>query len=178
VSAEYFGTLRSVQDFWGVGTTEFTEYVLTNGVAMERAATRCQIALQQLKLDLAGRQGPVEDWNALDAMCSDYCLESDDLHNQAMALSHCECLELSTQDGDLSYHIEGDWCRRNSGRLLCNELDRCGVWDCRLGDFMCPRHEYNQMRITLRNLGSCSPAGRAAAGAGAVLGLGLLGLGL
>ncbi len=41
---------------------------------------------------------------------------------------------------------------------MCSELERCGQWDCRIGDFMCPRHEFNKMDIPQRGLGDCSAA--------------------
>lgn len=56
------------------------------------------------------------------------------------------------------YRTEGELCERNSGRLMCAVLDRCGVWACRLGDFMCPRHEYNKQWTRFRGPGDCSAA--------------------
>ena len=72
------------------------------------------------------------------------------------------------------YRTEGEVCQRNSGRIMCRVLDRCGVWACRLGDFMCPRHEYNKQWTRFRGLGDCDAAApltaRAAALAGALAG--------
>ena len=56
------------------------------------------------------------------------------------------------------YRTEGEVCQRNSGRIMCRVLDRCGVWACRLGDFMCPRHEYNKQWTGFRGLGDCDAA--------------------
>jgi len=57
---------------------------------------------------------------------------------------------------------------------MCRVLDRCGVWACRLGDFMCPRHEYNKQWTRFRGPGDCDAAApltaRAAALAGALAG--------
>lgn len=70
------------------------------------------------------------------------------------------------QPGDAQFTRAGQFCARNSGRLLCETLDRCGVWDCRLGDFMCPRHEFNKEWTRFRGFGDCSAAPRRAGLAG------------
>ena len=58
------------------------------------------------------------------------------------------------------YTAEGEFCLKNPGRLLCETLGRCGVWNCRPGDFMCPRHEYNKQWTRFRGFGDCSAAAR------------------
>ena len=93
-------------------------------------------------------------------MCSDECLDSDILHLEAMMQSGCDCLELSPTPDEEHYTVEGEFCLKNSGRLLCETLERCGVWNCRPGDFMCPRHEYNKQWTRFRGFGDCSAAAR------------------
>ena len=117
-------------------------------------------------------------------MCSDECQDSDILHLEAMMQSGCDCLELSPTPDEEHYTVEGEFCLKNSGRLLCDTLERCGVWDCRPGDFMCPRHEspkrrrrpffrwaravdavrrYNKQWTRFRGFGDCSAGRRGAA---------------
>eukprot|EP00953_Heterococcus_sp_UTEX-ZZ885_P030795 16235-Heterococcus_DN1.PRE.4 len=157
---KYDGVLQSTPQFW-----IFSNAPLSNGLAMEKAAVQCHTRLNQLRLDRAGRHGPVEDWWIYDMMCSEECMQSDKLRRTAMATSGCDCLQLSTPEGDPKYRVEGDWCTANSGRLLCSIFDQCGIWNCRISDFMCPRYEYNKYRVPLRGYGSCSGAGRGAAAA-------------
>ena len=65
-----------------------------------------------------------------------------------MLFTGCDdCIALSTPPSDPNFRMEGDFCYGNSGRILCRHLERCGVWNCRVGDFMCPRHEYNKLYI-------------------------------
>jgi len=78
------------------------------------------------------------------------------LRQAAMEATGCDCLELSTPPTSIHYHIEGDFCHGNSGRILCRTLERCGIWNCRLGDFMCPRHEYNFVVVPYGGKGDCS----------------------
>ena len=115
--------------------------------------------MRQLSLDLAGKHGPVSDYNIYGVMCSEYCLKNDLLRNNFLKDTGCTCLDLSTLVDDVSYNMEGDWCNQNSGRILCDVLDRCGIWDCDINDFMCPRYEYNKMDTPLRGLGDCLAAG-------------------
>ena len=88
-------------------------------------------------------------------MCSSACLGSDELHIEGMELSSCDCIELSPQPEDISFRVKGQFCLENTGRLLCEYFGSCGVWNCRLGDFSCPRFEYNKQKIDYRNMGSC-----------------------
>lgn len=72
--------------------------------------------MDTLRLDRAGRNGPVPDKYIYDVMCANECTLSDEIRQEAMELSSCTCLELSTQPLDPTYHTEGDWCVANSGR--------------------------------------------------------------
>lgn len=158
---DYSKPLRSFENFWGLGSQQWEETgpQLTQGVAMEKATDICRLMLTQVKLDLAGRTGPVYPEHVYDAMCDDACVEADALHAEAMRVSSCECMDLSTDVNSPSYHIEGDWCRENSARMMCNILDYCGVWGCPLEDFFCLRYEYNRLYIKLRaKNGDCSSA--------------------
>lgn len=76
-----------------------------------------------------------------------------------MNASQCDCLELSTQEDDNSFTQEGDFCRKNSARLLCSQMDTAkemctGTIACDLKDFLCPRLEYNKADVPLRGLGN------------------------
>lgn len=125
----------------------FTEISFSNGQAMELLGDSCQKSLTQLKLDLSGSHGPVSDQSIHETMCSNSCLQSDKLRNLAMNASKCSCLELSTQRNKISYSMQGDWCRLNSGMILCKELERCGEKDCHLDDFNCLRLQYNEKNV-------------------------------
>ncbi|CAM9437687.1 unnamed protein product [Phaeothamnion confervicola] len=151
------GSLTDIEHFW-----IYTDVTLTNGQAMDRAYTYCYYMMDQLRLDRAGRHGPVEDRFVYDVMCAPACLGSDTLREEAMAMSGCSCAELSVSQSSstssfVSQETEG-WCLTNTGRILCDVFERCGVWDCRVSDFMCPRHEYNKQEIEFRGLGDCSAA--------------------
>mmetsp|Transcript_7113 Transcript_7113/g.27250 ORF Transcript_7113/g.27250 Transcript_7113/m.27250 type:complete len:219 (-) Transcript_7113:192-848(-) len=147
---------------------------LSKEVTMALASRRCRMEMANLVTREAGKRGPVDDRYIYDVMCGDTCLLSDELHLEAMRESGCECAELSTKEDDphfdpLSQH---DFCRRSSGFLLCAELERCGVWNCDLTDFMCFRNEYNLQTISQRGPGSCSAASSiksSALGLGAVI---------
>ena len=93
--------------------------------------------------------------NAWKSMCHMFCKYSDQMHFDAMCYSGCSCLQLSTQKRDDSWTRDGDWCSHNSARMLCDILGFCGNWECRIDDFMCPRHEYNRKIIPLKGYGSC-----------------------
>lgn len=43
------------------------------------------------------------------------CIEVDKIVQEAMFVSECSCLQLSTQPGDFSYHGKGDLCHKNTG---------------------------------------------------------------
>lgn len=134
-------------------------FSLKKGQVMELTSIRCQESIRQLRLNLAGKHGPVSDQQIYDKMCSKFCITNDKLREEAMNYSNCNCLELSTQPEELSFHIEGDWCHMNTGRILCHELERCGVWNCNLVDFHCPRREYNTHFVPLKGYGNvCSNA--------------------
>lgn len=90
------------------------------------------------------------------------CIESDRLAKEAMDYSNCNCLQLSTQAESIHFHREGDFCHRNSARIMCQHLERCGRWNCRMGDFMCPRHEYEKTSLKYAGRGCVSPASKTA----------------
>ena len=129
---------------------------LTNGQVMELTSERCRDALSLLTLNSAGEHYPIDEseQHVHDAMCSKYCMVSDRLREEAMILTGCNCLELSTHPHDLLYHKTGDFCLASSGRILCNEkIEWCGIWGCTLKDFHCPRREYNRKYIPFRGNG-------------------------
>lgn len=150
--------LHTDPNFWIYQTQ--SQVILTNELALESSYTTCLQQFRNLITFKGGRHGPLDVQHTYDVMCSKYCRESDVLHHQAMCCTGCTCLELSTQLNDTAYHIEGDYCRKNTGRLLCHLLGYCGVWNCHLEDFACPRYEYNIKYIDWRGHGSCSPANK------------------
>ncbi|CAB1109290.1 unnamed protein product [Ectocarpus sp. CCAP 1310/34] len=148
--------LEDLVDFW-----IFPDAELTNGQALEVVSSTCRVMMDTLRLDRAGRNGPVQDKYIYDVMCANECTLSDSIREEAMELSSCTCLELSTQPSNPIYHTEGDWCVENSGRMLCETFGQCGVWNCRISDFMCPRYEYNKQTVPHRGKGDCSGATKA-----------------
>lgn len=84
--------------------------------ALEVVSSSCRVMMDTLRLDRAGRNGPVPDKYIYDVMCANECTLSDAIREEAMELSSCTCLELSTQPSDPTYHTAGDWCVANSGR--------------------------------------------------------------
>jgi hypothetical protein len=155
-SQTYEGPLLDETRFW-----IFSNAPLNQARAMEQASKHCRRRLEQLRLDRAGRHGPVQDKYIYDQMCSTECIGSDAIRREALEYSGCGCLDLSTPESHPSFTIEGDWCRANTGRLLCEVFGQCGVWNCALGDFMCPRFEYNKYAVLHRGPGSCiSGAGK------------------
>ena len=149
----YSGPLAKDSTFWIYQVQQ--DFVLTNGLAMELAVAACTNRFTLLHTYKAGRSGPITIQDTYKVMCKTDCLESDNLHEQAMTASGCSCLELSTQPSETSYHIEGDWCSENTARLLCTMTGYCGVWNCRIDDFMCPRYEWNKKSIPLKGPGTC-----------------------
>lgn len=108
----YSGALTvDLTDFW-----LFSDAELTNGEALDVAASTCFVMMNTLRLDRAGRNGPVADKYIYDVMCADECVLSDALREEAMSSTGCTCLQLSTQPGEPTYHTGGDWCTANSGR--------------------------------------------------------------
>ena len=133
---------------------------ITNGEIMVISGIACQKSLRQLKLDLAGKHGPVSSQEIHDVMCNQYCNISDFLREIVMKRSSCSCLELSTQPDDIAFIRKGDWCQRNTAVLLCNELEYCGTGGtCQIEDFHCPRREYNLVNVPLKGFGSQCNAG-------------------
>jgi hypothetical protein len=123
--------------------------ILTNAMVMESSYYLCSELLEGPHN--IGDHGPISIQDRHGLMCSPLCLIHDELRNQALAHSECTCLDLSTQKNDSIYKREGDWCEKNSGFLLCEKMDACGVWDCKLEDFQCSRMEYDY------NYGQCNP---------------------
>lgn len=150
----YVGVLSADVDFWIYQTQP--QVVLTNGLALQLVVIYCKRQFTHLFYYKAGKSGPVTIQNAYKPMCSSYCLQSDLLHQRAMEVSGCDCLELSTQPSADSFTSSGDWCSHNSGKLLCDMLGYCGVWDCDISDFMCPRYEWNKKQIAYIGLGTCT----------------------
>lgn len=154
----YTGVLSSDVDFWIYQTQP--QVVLTNGLALELVVIFCKRQFTHLYFYKAGKSGPVTIQNGYKPMCSTYCLQSDILHQRAMAASGCNCLELSTQNTSDAYTAAGDWCSHNSARLLCDMLGYCGVWECATSDFMCPRYEWNKKQIAYLGPGTCTSAAK------------------
>jgi hypothetical protein len=150
----YQGQLQNDPNFWRYQTQ--AQFVLTNDLALQIAYGLCRHNMKSLIEFKAGRLGPVDDQTTYDIMCANYCLENDIIHEEAMDISGCSCLELSTQPGEDSYTYLGDWCRHNTGRMECDLLGFCGVWECKIDDFMCPRYEYNKRTIEFRGPGHCT----------------------
>ncbi|GMH83238.1 hypothetical protein TrVE_jg6500 [Triparma verrucosa] len=131
-------------------------FTLTNAHAVEVLGTKCRQYMQAIKIGLSGRHGPVSDQAIFDVMCTEYCVVNDQFREEAMSRSKCSCLDLSTKEWEVGYSVAGDYCRENSGRMMCDELERCGMWECALDDFSCPRMEYNTLDVLLRgNPGDC-----------------------
>lgn len=144
-SLRYTGPLATDPTFWRYQKNDF--FVLTQGLASDISVTKCTNGFSNLYTFAAGRSGPVTIQNSYKVMCSENCIESDSLHEQAMEYSGCNCRELS---------VEADnYCKQNTARLLCDITGFCGIWDCRVDDFMCPRYEWNRKQIFLKGFGHC-----------------------
>lgn len=152
----YTGSLLRDPEFWRYQTQ--LQFVLTNGLALEIAYTLCRQRMETLITFKAGRAGPVDDITTHGVMCHKFCLENDVIHQDAIKYTKCSCLELSTQPHEVSYSVEGDWCKHNTGRMECDILGFCGFWECRIDDFMCPRYEYNKRSIKYAGSGDCKNA--------------------
>lgn len=153
LNERYIGFLASDSAFWMYQTQP--QIVLNNFFAMSLALRGCQRMFESLYLYRSGRMGPINIQDSYKIMCRDYCIENDNLHEIAMNITGCSCLELSTQPGDISFTKEGDWCSQNTARLLCDIVGYCGVWNCRIDDFMCPRYEWNKKIIPYKGPGTC-----------------------
>lgn len=149
----YAGPLRKDSEFWRY--QKQTKFILTNGLALQLAYSKCKSHMKSLIYWKAGRFGVIDDIHTRVVMCNKYCLENDRLHQEAMTQSNCNCLQLSTQPGEVSYVFQGDWCKHNTGRMQCDILGFCGFWNCRIDDFMCPRYEYNKRDIRFAGKGNC-----------------------
>ena len=144
----YQGILSADAKFWRYQTQK--QIVLTNNLALQLVVDACQKKFDDLFIFRAGKSGPVSIQDAYKVMCHSYCMQSDVLHQAAMQASGCSCIELSTQASDPTYKYEGDWCEHNSARVLCKTLSYCGIWNCKLEDYMCPRYEWNKKYIPLK----------------------------
>ena len=152
--------LWKVLDLEEVDEEQLYSFTLSKGQVIELTAVKCKDSLNQLTVNLAGMHGPVSDESIYDEMCNDFCTTNDKLRSEALEFSQCSCMELpfsssSMPEDDpslLNVTRTGGWCRENSGRVLCNSLERCGIWNCALDDFHCPRREYDTY------YGSCSYA--------------------
>ena len=152
---KYTGPLAKIPTFWIYQVQP--QIVLSQQIAMGLALGNCKRYLENLYSFRAGRPGPIDLQHAFKAMCTPDCLESDNLHQSLMKYTGCNCMQLSHQPGTPLYTEDGNICRENTGRLLCDKIGFCGIWECRLGDFMCPRYEFNKKIIPLKGkYGSCS----------------------
>lgn len=150
---EYTGFLATEPSFWRYQAQ--TQFQLTNGLALDFAVQKCKAKLEDLKDFKAGRHGPVDPQNAWKSMCHMFCKYSDQIHYDALCYSGCTCMDVSTQRDDQTWTRDGDWCSHNSARMLCEVIGFCGIWECKIDDFMCPRHEYNKKVISLKGYGNC-----------------------
>jgi len=167
---KYTGALANQPSFWRYQTQ--VTFVLTKGLALDLAVAACKDKLDLLREFLSGRSGPVQVQYAYKAMCTAECLQNDVMHQDALRYTGCSCTDLSTQapkprgenedersylsrTRNSSYHVPNDWCMQNSARMLCKQLGFCGVWNCKVDDFMCPRYEWNKKNIPLKGKGSC-----------------------
>jgi hypothetical protein len=153
----YVNFLSTDLSLWRYQTRD--EIRFTKGLALDMMHQRCANEFDRYIRFRAGRMGPVREVDGYDAICSEYCQESDRIHVEAMTVSDCNCEELSTQPDERTYRFPGDFCRHNSARLQCEIMGFCGIWDCVLEDFMCPRYEYNKRSISWRGSGTCFNAG-------------------
>ena len=149
----YDGMLVNDPTFWRYQTQ--LQFQLSKGLALELAVAKCTDRFKLLYAFKAGRTGPVDIQNVWKAMCSDECIQSDIMHQDAMDSTGCSCLELSTNSSMSSFRKDGDWCLHNSARLLCDQIGFCGIWGCRIDDFMCPRYEWNKKIIPIKGPGHC-----------------------
>lgn len=150
----YTGPLAHVSTFWMYQTQP--QIVLTQRLAMQKAFEYCKESFQSLYNYRAGHTGPIDIQHAFKVMCTPSCLESDSLHQSAMKWTGCSCLDLSIQPGQALYKQPGDFCSKNTARLLCDMIGYCGIWNCRISDFMCPRYEFNKKIIPLKaRMGNC-----------------------
>jgi hypothetical protein len=118
-------------------------FVLKNELATQLVVAACKDNFQLLYQFKAGRMGPI-NIQSYKQMCSNVCLQNDVIHQEVIEYTECSCLELSTKADADSLNVEENFCRENSARLLCEAVGYCGVWGCRIDDFMCPRYEFNK----------------------------------
>ena len=157
----YQGILINDPSFWRYQTQ--LQFVLSKGLALELAVAKCFNRFKLLQNFKAGKGGPIDIQNVWKAMCTDECLQSDIMHQDAMDTTGCTCMQLSTNSSEVSFRVDGDWCLHNSARQLCDTLGFCGVWGCDINDFMCPRYEWNKRAIPLKGPGHCDRSAAPAA---------------
>jgi hypothetical protein len=150
---KYVGYLASDPTFWMYQAATF--FVLTNGMALEMASAKCKNRFKILYTFKAGKTGPIDLQTCYKAMCTDVCMQNDIMHQEAMAYTGCNCFELSTPPESPTYSERGDFCMHNSARMLCDVVGFCGIWGCRIDDFMCPRYEWNKKIIPVKGPGNC-----------------------
>lgn len=150
---EYTGSLATDSSFWRYQSQSF--FVLRNELALPLLVSACKTKFKDLFDFRSGLMGPVDIQTSYKQMCSEVCLENDAIHQAAMIYTGCSCLELSTEEASSSYSVYGDFCLENSARLYCDLVGFCGVWECRIDDFMCPRYEYNKKHIPYKGFGNC-----------------------
>ncbi len=149
---------------------------ISNGQVMEISTAWCKQEIYSLKESCAGGHGPPQSGGYLsttdyhgdylltvhDTMCESYCLASDKLRSEAIAVSKCNCIELSTQQDEISYTREGDFCLKHSGYLLWDQIDNFSdiCKDCELKNFTCARREYDSIKVPLKGYGNeCNGVG-------------------
>eukprot|EP00937_MAST-01D_sp_MAST-1D-sp2_P001628 g1628.t1 len=84
---------------------------------MRKYEDLCRVALNKLRLDIAGGHGPVKEEDVYEVMCSPECTLNDALHEQIMSDSKCTCRQLS----ETYSNLEADFCSANSARMLCKQ---------------------------------------------------------
>ena len=80
VTSFWQGYLANDPLFWRYQTQTF--FVLTQGLALDLAVSKCKEQFENMIRFRAGRTGPVDVQHGYKAMCSKYCMESDLLHQQ------------------------------------------------------------------------------------------------
>ena len=90
----------------------------------------CRVALNALRLNIAGGHGPVKEEDVYEVMCSPECVASDALHLDIMEESKCNCKQLST----VYSNLEADFCSANSARMLCKQYKPLKAMGTRIMD--------------------------------------------
>ena len=93
---------------------KYVAWLRENEANLQKNVRLCRSELNQIRLDTAGWWGPVREEDIYDVMCSPSCLASDVAHMEAMEVSGCNCVELSTKN----VNLEADFCSSNSGQIF------------------------------------------------------------